>query len=689
MAKKAYFLKKMIFKSLIFFLYLFFLNPFIFSASQIEDLNKIYDGAINAWFDERIDQAIADLEYIVSYSTDDKLTLKAGKDLVVLLNEKNESSLALAYINKLEVFSSNDPYLEFEKMWAEYNLSKYKQSLDTSDNLLSYTADEDIIYFTRFLSALVNINVGGYEKSIDELQSIYKNYPSLLAPSAYMLATNYERMKKRLNAINFLKDSLNYDPQNIQSMISLANLYYDVSYYLPAFQSYFTLKEIDYLNDFFAKKANKLMKKINKNPDEIFYWSRLGWPVHNEPLKNRKIKTPLKINLYSDLNYNPSYLNSFYFIANTDFEIYDSILGKVHNGKKNMMYSVKYIKSNRIFEIRDNSNSKIHSTRKNFEIKLRSENGVILIKSPSFEGDYYGVNRGDKEITSSLEIETSTSGMKLTNRTYLEHILPSIVSTVKGPKETEEFIKALSVVIRTMLKKEIKERNGTIPDSLINLEFKGIQFEKENIVSLVEQTQNEVLIKNGNYYADYSLNSAGKTLDGVDDNSTKPQALTPYSLFKWITFEVLKKPENYSIPDDKINLSDITWTLILEPKWIEDRVNKFYKIGNIKNIYVLKRNRFGIVESIKIEGSAGNVTIEGVNEVSKFLSANTLRSNLFWIRSVMKGKFADFFIIKGVGTGNFKGMCIYGANYLSKNMGYNYKQILKHYFPDSIIKDEN
>jgi peptidoglycan hydrolase-like amidase len=55
----------------------------------------------------------------------------------------------------------------------------------------------------------------------------------------------------------------------------------------------------------------------------------------------------------------------------------------------------------------------------------------------------------------------------------------------------------------------------------------------------------------------------------------------------------------------------------------------------------------------------------------------------------MKGKFADFFIIKGVGTGNFKGMCIYGANYLSKNMGYNYKQILKHYFPDSIIKDEN
>ena len=668
---------------------MFFLNPLVlFSTNPYEDLNKIYEGAINSWFEGRISEAIGDLEYIVSYSTNDDLTIKAGKDLIVLLNETNENSLALAYINKLKAFLPNDPYLEFEKMWAEYNLSKYKHALDTSQNIIGYTTDEEVIYFTRFISSLIDINVGGYESSIDELQSIYKNYPSLLAISAYSLALNYEKIKKRLNAINFLKESLIYDPQNIEAMISLAELYEKVSYYLPAFQAYLTVRELDYLNDFFNKKVDKLMKKTNKNPDDIFYWSRLGWPIHNEPLKARTPKTSLKIMLYSDAEYNQSYLGSFYFISNSDFDVYDSVLGKVFTGKKNMMYSVKYIKSNRIFEIRDNANSRIRSTRKNFNIKLKSENGVMLIKSPTFEKDYYGVNKGDREITTALEVETSTSGMILKNKTYLEYILPSIVSTIKAQKENEEFIKALSVVVRTMLKREIKERDGVIPDSLKDLEFKGIQFEKENIVSLANQTANEVILKDGNYYASYCLNAAGKTIDGVNDNSSKPNILTPYSIFKWITFDFFKKNIN-SIPDDKLKLSDINWTIILKPKWIEDRVNKLYKVGKIKRIYVLKRDRFGLVRSIKIEGTAGSVIIEGKDEVNRFLSAQTLRSNMFWIRAVMKGRFPDFFIIKGVGTGNFSGMCLYGANYLAQNMGYNYKQILRHYFPNSTIKNEN
>jgi SpoIID/LytB domain protein len=203
------------------------------------------------------------------------------------------------------------------------------------------------------------------------------------------------------------------------------------------------------------------------------------------------------------------------------------------------------------------------------------------------------------------------------------------------------------------------------------------------------KTKNEVLVSRSSklYDVAYSLNAGGMTYAGVNDNSSRPGNFTPFTLFKWITFDFFKHPP-YSMPEDQTHISDISWTLILDPVWIEDRLNEFYKVGKIKSITVLKRDDFGVVKSIKIEGTAGNVEINGERDVNKFLSAGTMRSNLFYIRTVMKGKFPDFFIVKGIGTGNFKGICIYGANYLAKNMGYRYKDILKHYFPDAEVKEK-
>lgn len=665
--------------------FLFFLNLNIFSA---ESVYKIYDSAIKSWFDGRISDSIGSLEYVVYNSTDDNLTLKAGKDLMVLLAETNENSLAIAYIDKLKAIKQNDPYLEFEKSFNLFSLNKYKESSDNFDNVFATTNDEDLIYFSRFVKSMVEMNLSGYEKSMDELQTVYKKYPSLLAPSSYLISDMFNRMGKKLSALNFIKDSLKYDSQNVQALIDLAELYEDVHYYLPAWQSFYTLKEIDFSNPYFLKKSEKLIKKIEKEPDEIFYWTRLSWPVHNVPLQNRSLTNPIKISLYSDEKGTPAYLDSFYFISNSDFEVFDSVLGKTYYGKSNMQYSMEYVKSNRIFELRDNSRSKLYSTRNNFDIRLKDPNGVLLIKKPSVSEVFSGVNKSDMEISNKLEVIVSTSGMTLYNQTYIDHIIPSMVSVIKGPKDTYEFVKALTVMVRTYLLRKINaSKNYVLPDSDKKFLFKGLQYEKEQYVSALKETANQVLTDNSGSYLDvsYSLNSAGKTLSGVDDNSSKPSSLTPFELFRWISFDFFKKPAN-SIPQDQTLLSEISWLVLLKPKWIEDRLNREYKIGKIKNIYVLKRDEFGIVKSIKVEGTAANAEINGEDEIKRFLSGSTLRSNLFYIRPIMKGKFPEFFIIKGVGTGNFTGLCVYGANYLSKNMGYNYKQLLKHYFPNAVLR---
>ncbi|MEF3280212.1 MAG: hypothetical protein K6357_04520 [Elusimicrobiota bacterium] len=673
-------------KNILVFLIIVFHYSFL---TAVEDLNKIYEGAVNSWKHGRVSDAIGGFEYIVYNSTDDDITLKAGRELVTLLNETNENSLAIAYIDKLKAISKNDPYLEFEKGIALYSLNKYKQAEESFDNIFTMTSDEDLIFFSRFIKSMLEMDLSGYEKALDELQTVYKRYPALLAPSTYMVSYLYKKLGKKMPALNFLKDSLKYDSQNIQALIDLAQIYDDASYYLPAWQSYFTLKQLDYTNPYFEKKSNKLIKKLGKKPDEIFYWSRLGWPVHNEPLKNTKKLTPLKIGLYCDNLKNLSYLDSFYFISNSDFEIYDSVLGKTFSGKKNMQYKVEYIKSNRIYELKDNSNSKLYSTRVNFEIRLKDPNGVILIKNPSILKDFFGVNRSDKEVSNKIEIIVSTTGMKLINHTYLEHILPSIVSSIKGPKETYEVIKALTILVRTKLTKDITEKKTYIPDNDDLFEFKGLQYEKEQYVSAMNETADSILIdKNSSIYnVFYSINAAGMTYSNVNDNSSKPEYITPFSLFKWLAFDFLKKPA-YSLPIDQTQLSEAIWLLVLEPKWIEDRINEKYKVGKIKNIIVLKRDDFGIVKSIKIEGTAADIEINGEKEISRFISGGVLRSNLFFIRPIMKGNFPRFFIVRGAGTGNFKGMCIYGANYLAKNMGYKYNQIIRHYFPDAVLKEK-
>ncbi|NLH39729.1 MAG: hypothetical protein GX445_06675 [Elusimicrobia bacterium] len=662
---------------------------FISNLFASDNFEEIYNSSIQSWKNGMVLETIKNLRYIVDKSTDPVLNLKAGQDLVVLLNETAQNSTAVEYLNKIDAIKNN-PYLEFERSFSFYSLNRYQASADSFDNLFTITADDDLIFFSRFLRALIEVKMKDYNKAGEELKTVYKSYPPMLPLSSYVMAHIYTGLKKEREAISFLRDSLTYDPRNIEALIELADMYYDTDNYLPAWQSYFTLKEIDTKNSDFSKKAEKLIKRINKDADQIFYWSRLDGLAHTEPLVNRKATIPFRIGLYSDETGKLSSLRSFYFVSNSDFEIYDKNLGRISlNGKKNVRYMLKYTESKNICELIDNLQSKLYSTRSDFEIKLKEKNGIILIKNPSVISGFSGVNKSDKEVSNSLEVFLSTAGMSLINHTYIEHILPAYISAVQGPKDGDEYLKALAIVVRTGLFKKINpEKLFDIPDSDKMFKFNGLEYENTDYISASNLTENELLLSKSSdtYNASYSLNAAGKTYSGVDDGSLKPDKLTPFTLFKWINFDFFKsKP--YSMPEDKTRIADIAWALILRPEWIEKRLNSSYKIGRIKNIIVLKRDDFGVVKSIKIDGTAGTVEIDGEEDVRKILSAGTMRSNLFYIRPVMDGSFPDFFIIRGVGTGDFNGMCLYGANYLAKNMGYKYKDILKHYFPDAVIKN--
>ena len=96
---------------------------------------------------------------------------------------------------------------------------------------------------------------------------------------------------------------------------------------------------------------------------------------------------------------------------------------------------------------------------------------------------------------------------------------------------------------------------------------------------------------------------------------------------------------------------------------------------------VLKRDAKGKALGVRVEGTAGSVILEGFDAISRALTGGTLRSALFTMRPIFNGKYPEYFILRGIGTGSGHGYCVLGGHGMAKNLGSKYQAILQHYFP--------
>ncbi|GAB4032765.1 MAG: hypothetical protein Fur0012_11640 [Elusimicrobiota bacterium] len=669
-----------------FFNFCFLLFTLAANMLFAEDPAKVLSEALNSWKDGRYEDAIESYKYLIYISTGEKELISYTRDLSILLNDTARSATAKIYIEKLEAAGLEDPYLKYEKGLALYGMKKFPEAKKAFEEVPLSSAQEDLVYNARFMSAMTEIELGGPLKAVEQFQTVYQKYPYLLAPASYMIADCYEKAKKRSISVNFLKETLLYDSLNIQALIKLARIYEDTSYYMPAWQSYYTLSEVDPDNRFFIKAKKRLLKYVarEKRPDNLLYWVRLAWPVHNSRISWPEGKK-IKVGIFSTPSIHQE-TQGFNFISNSDFEINDSKLGKVYSGKKNFQYSMNYVAKDRIFELRDNSGARVYTTRQNFSINPKDRKEVILIKTPVFEQEAPGINKSDRELTGDIEISLSTSGMKLINDTYCEHLLGGILSRMDVPKENPEFLKALAVVLRTALEDYLKKPVSSkydICDSKECLEYIGLQFENPAVIKAINDTEKQILTGGYGEKISFHESCGGKTFSGTDDGDRRVISYTPFGLE--LFFRTAPDQQMYCLPEDSTLFSKSFWTVLLEPYWIEERINPRYPVGQIKNIFILKRDSQMRPISIKIVGTASDAIIEGKKEVNWILSGGNFRSEKFSLRPLLKGDRAVYFIVRGIGTGNLEEFCVSGAYGLAKHHGFSFDRILSHYFPQSKI----
>jgi SpoIID/LytB domain protein len=647
-----------------------------------EDLNKIYSDAALQWRDGRPEDAAGSLKYVIYRSSDQDLNSAAMLDLTALLAESGQNGEALAHLAKGEILNPENFFIHFEKGWSLLSLEKYQDARTAFDKALTLTAAQDLASQARLGKALAEAELGGPAESIEILRSIYTRYPYLLSPVAQLISANLERMKKRPHAVNFIKEALTYDSRNIQAELDMARLYEDSDFNVPAWQTYYTLSDLDPGEEYFVKKEKKLRKYVKGKLDNLLYWARMAWPAHTDPLPQSEPR--VKVALYADRDGVPSLIKSFSFICATDFSLVDTRLGTIAPGRKGMQWSISYDEMNRIYTIRDSMNASAHRTSNSVRIVPKVPGGVILIKNPELP-DAHGVNKGDREVSGELLALVREKGVWLINETSLENLVSPVTARLADRSRLPEQLKAIAVTVRTRLTRLARLTSHTsreyhLCDSEHCLHFPGVQGASTLSSEAASATLGETLMTGDSLApADFHRACGGFTNSGSNDGGRPLPRMTPFNLYT----HTLKAPPDdlLCLAEDKTVSSDVYWTLLLEPKWIERRLNRTNKIGYLKAIIPLARTPSGKIMSMRFEGTAGTVVLNGTRAISAALGAGTLRSNLYSIRPVFKGKRPRFFLMRGIGTGDGEGLCLLGSGGMAKRMGAGYRDILRHYFP--------
>ena len=106
------------------------------------------------------------------------------------------------------------------------------------------------------------------------------------------------------------------------------------------------------------------------------------------------------------------------------------------------------------------------------------------------------------------------------------------------------------------------------------------------------------------------------------------------------------------------------------------------QLGKIIDLIPLKRGVSGRIYELKIVGENESIIIGKELEIRKWLSNSHLYSSAFVVE-----KEGDTFTLHGAGWGHGVGLCQIGAAVMAEK-GYTYKEILQHYYPNTILYEQ-
>ena len=207
-----------------------------------------------------------------------------------------------------------------------------------------------------------------------------------------------------------------------------------------------------------------------------------------------------------------------------------------------------------------------------------------------------------------------------------------------------------------------------------------------------EDTHFDYLVKVEDNDARYSLRSSTRRqAQGPFPTKQSPDLTTEEGAREWI----MSSPEAFCNTNDKKILSQVLndydqetidfyrWTVAYSQEELTALVARHApQLGKIIDLIPLKRGVSGRIYELKIVGENESIIIGKELEIRKWLSNSHLYSSAFVVE-----KEGDTFTLHGAGWGHGVGLCQIGAAVMAEK-GYTYKEILAHYYPNTIFYEQ-
>jgi SpoIID/LytB domain protein len=188
-------------------------------------------------------------------------------------------------------------------------------------------------------------------------------------------------------------------------------------------------------------------------------------------------------------------------------------------------------------------------------------------------------------------------------------------------------------------------------------------------------------------------------LVALRDSSINEGALPDLSLEENARQWILQEPKSFcnsadgNILSESLNGYDLEtpdyyrWKVEYTVEQISDifRRKSGLEIGDIIDLKPVKRGPSGRIYELEVVGTKGTVTIGKELEIRRTLSESHLFSSAFVVakNTDENGNFNGF-TLHGAGWGHGVGLCQIGAAVMAAK-GYNYREILQHYYPGTTL----
>ena len=373
------------------------------------------------------------------------------------------------------------------------------------------------------------------------------------------------------------------------------------------------------------------------------------------------------------------------------------------------------------------------------------ESSSFTIHAVTIGVNFHWQRKEDQVFKGNIKLIIENNMVTVVNVLSIEDYLISVISSEMKATSSGELLKAHAVITRSWLLAQIDKRiyvgndkrkyetHFRTEDEIVRWydredhknydvcaddhcqRYQGItRASTPQVVEVIEETFGEVLSYHGAICdTRYSKCCGGVTelfenvwepvnhpyLQKVIDNPVAPGGYdlninVENSAMKWI----LGNPDAFCNTYDKKVLSQVLndydqetndffrWKVSYSQDELSDLVKTRTGIdfGTVTNLVPLERGVSGRIKRLRIEGVNKTIVIGKELEIRKALSETHLYSSCFFVEKNTDEK-ETFFILYGAGWGHGVGLCQIGAAVMCAK-GYTYREILTHYFRDTVLE---